>query len=602
MTTMGRDTNAAAEPESAGKSCSKNGKVWLVGAGPGDAGLLTLRGKQVLSRAEVVFYDNLVSDDVLCEIPDCAELASVGKRAGGESISQEEINRMLIDEAKSGKQVVRLKGGDPFIFGRGGEEMLALRDAGVAFEAVPGVSSAIAAPAYAGIPVTHRGISSAVHVMTWRLRGGLPPTKETLEGMAKAGGTLVILMCAGSLAELGHRLIASGFSPDMAAAFIENGTTAKQRVDVTTLAELAFRKIEPEFYAPALLPESHAPALLVVGEVCALAGEFSNHQILPLSGARIVVTRSEPQNAALCEKIRNLGGIPISFPCIKTVPRFHTGQAAPMIQTMHTGQAAPMIQTMQTSKTPRTKTTQMSQAPQTKTPQTSQAPRMQDYEDAACYEWLVFTSASGVTAFFEGYLLSGLDIRKLSACKIAAIGPVTAASLRRYGLNCDYTPQTYYAKSLGTGLAEIMKPCETALLIRAAQSSPRLNEALSEKGIMWREMPVYDIEDNYVEGQGGDVVRSGRFDFVFFASASSVDAFTRAVPEIEPESITAICIGRETAKRASELGMSVEIAEHVSTDDMCAAACRLRKLMPSAETAEWSCYVYTEPPSSVEDY
>ncbi|MDR0425362.1 MAG: uroporphyrinogen-III C-methyltransferase [Clostridiales Family XIII bacterium] len=511
------------------------GKVWLVGAGPGAPDLLTLRGRRAIADAETVFYDGLVPEGILAEIPRGARAVPVGKRAGGGTMPQEEINRMLAEEAKKGRRVVRLKGGDPFVFGRGGEEMLALKESGIPCEIVPGVSSAIAAPACAGIPVTHRGLSPAFHVLAWRLRGGGSPARPALEGLARAGGTLVALMCGGRMAGLGRRLIEAGFAPDMPAAIIEDGTTAQQRVSITDIAGLASGNDAGA---------TKRPTLVVVGDVCALAGGVAA-PALPLGGARIVVTRAEPQNSMLCEKIRRLGGIAIPFPCIRTVPGIPEGMGVAAVE------AADGARVL----------------------------RAGDYEEAANCEWLVFTSAVGVEAFFGGFIHLGFDIRRLAGCRFATVGPATAGSLRRYGISCDYMPSIYCTESLGKGLAGRMGQGETACLIRAAQSPPQLGGELAQKGLAWREMAVYDIIRNHagghVGGYEGRIVRSGEYDFVFFASASAVSAFAEAVPGIAANTVAAVCIGPETAKQALALGMSTETAECATEEAMCEAACRL---------------------------
>lgn len=487
---------------------NETGKVWLVGAGPGAAGLLTISGWQLLDEADVVVHDALVSDELLCSLPAC-KLVSAGKRAGNHAMPQSQINAILIEEARKGRRVVRLKGGDPFVFGRGGEELLALKDAGIPFEVVPGVTSAFAAAAYAGIPVTHRGTSSLVHVITWHGEASAPQ-HETLEALAQSGGTLVILMGARFAADIGAALISAGYKRSTPAVIIESATTVRQRESAATLNELAFSGLY-ENVAP--------PAVIVVGAVCGLRETLAWAQSRPLFGLRAVVTRPQPKCDALCEKIRALGGEAIPFPCIETVP----AQVAS--------------------------------------------------DQLACardYAWIVFTSAVGVNVFFEACLNAGLDSRRLAGSRVAAIGPVTAEALRRYGLIADYVPKTYDAISLGRELAERMGGSEKALLIRAEEGSDSLSAALAAGGAAYDELPVYRTQYR-THGRAADIIREGRFDHVVFSSASTVRGFARCLPDIDFAHVYAVCIGEPTARAAEALGMRTKVALRATSDGLCEA-------------------------------
>lgn len=513
------------------KGSEKTGRVFLVGAGPGDAGLLTLRGKEVIDSAQVVVYDRLVSEEILCGIPEKTRLIDAGKRPGSHNLPQDEINRLLIAEARKGRRVVRLKGGDPFVFGRGGEEILALREAGIEFEIIPGITSALAVPAYTGIPVTHRGLSAAVHILTWRLRTGEGPSLETLKGVARAGGTLVVLMGAGFLRDIGEKLIEAGFAPATPAAVIEEGSTARQHSRITTLTGLS---AAPE------AKKAAAPALIVVGMVCALGKELSWVQSLPLFGARVVVTRPEPQNEELCRKIRMLGGEAIPFPCIKTVPcRFQAAHAAGSRE------------------------------------ERKGFENRGAYQNAGIYAWIAFTSAAGVKAFFDGFFSSGEDLRALSGCRFAVIGPATSEALRERGFLCDFMPASYNGRALGEGLAERMDPAETALLVRAVQGAPGLSEALGEKGVSFDEFPVYDTVFVSNGGYARKIIEEGRFDFVFFTSAATASAFAQVFPSLNYHDVRAVCIGEPTAVAAREFGMRVEAAAQATADGMCEKLCQL---------------------------
>jgi uroporphyrinogen III methyltransferase/synthase len=492
----------------------KPGKVWLVGAGPGDPELLTLKAKAVLEEADVLVYDRLVPEEVLCGAPPRALFVPVGKSAGSPPAAQEEIHRILRDHARAGKTVVRLKGGDPFLFGRGGEEMLFLAEAGIPCEVVPGVSSALAVPEDAGIPLTHRDYSSLVHIFSWRVKGGGGPARETLVALAHSGGTLVILMGGSSPGDIGRGLQDAGFDPDTPAALIENGTTPLRRVHILSLAELARRR-----------QSAASPALVVVGEVCRLAPNsappLSSGERLPeaararkpLAGLRIVVTRPQPENAALCREIRALGGTAIPFACIKIVPRAGSPSG----------------------------------------------PRPEEIRAAENFSWLVFTSASGTVVFFDAYLSGGGDLRRFAACRFAAIGPATAEALKKRGFVPDCTPRSSGGRQLGEALAQKVSPGETVLLVRALAPAPGLAETLTEKGVPFQELPVYET----VAAEPGEYARrlvaEGRFDYVLFASPSAVSAFRGVFPAVR-----AVCMGESTAARARELGMDPLLAEEAT--------------------------------------
>ncbi|MDR1933914.1 MAG: uroporphyrinogen-III C-methyltransferase [Spirochaetales bacterium] len=497
------------------------GKVWLVGAGPGDPGLLTQSGKAVLDAADTVIHDRLVSGEIIRSIPVGVELIDAGKYPSRHPLPQEEINRIMLAEARKGKRVVRLKGGDPFLFGRGGEEVLFLAARGIPCEVIPGVSSALAVPAAAGIPVTHRGISAAAHIIAWHGKDG-PPAAETLKSIAGAGGTLVILMGAAALRrDMGERLTEAGFDPETPAAVIEEGATPRQRVRLTTLRGLA------EAPETVIRPGagSLSPALVVVGEVCSLREIFLRAEAVteaPLRGLRVVVTRPEPQNAELCRNIRALGGEAIPFPCIKTLPSRGISDGACL--------------------------------------------------EAGRYRWLLFTGAAGVEIFFERYLRGGGDFRSLGGCRFAAPGPATAEALAKHGFIPDFVPAVYNGRGLGEGLAEKIAPHEKALIICPEENSPGLFEALGERGVCFDKLAVYRT----VPCEGGPAARKaiedGDFDCVFFTSPSSAAAFVEAFPAMKLPGITALCIGETTAIRARELGMSVHTAGEATTRGMCRLA------------------------------
>ncbi len=367
------------------------GKVWLVGAGPGDAGLFTLRGREVMEQADTIVFDRLVGDGVLSMMPERAEKINVGKEGGRHPVPQREIEKILVEKALAGKKVVRLKGGDPFLFGRGGEEIEALKKKNIEFEVVPGVTSAIAAPSAAGIPVTHRGLAASLHIITAHTKdGGI--AQIDYAALARLGGTLLFLMGASALPDICAALINAGMSPDTQAAAVENGTTARQRrIEGTlgTLTEIAGREA------------LRSPAVIVVGAVAALGKEFEWKKFLPLSGRRVIVTRPRERSGKLSAKLRALGAEVVECPCIST-------------------------RTLDTKLPP-----------------------------LAGFAWVAFTSATGVESFFELLAKEGRDVRELGGAKTAAIGEATAGALRAHGLSVDFVPSVYDGASLADGLAPL---------------------------------------------------------------------------------------------------------------------------------------------------
>lgn len=364
-------------------------KVWLVGGGPGDAGLLTLRGREVLEKAETVIFDRLAGEGLFRFIPRDAELIDAGKEGGNHTMPQREIEEILVRKALAGRRVVRLKGGDPFLFGRGGEEAEALLSAGIPFEVVPGVSSAIAAPECAGIPVTHRGLASSLHIVTGHTKeGGLAGINY--DALASLGGTLVFLMGVGALSQICGRLTAAGMDKGVRAAIVERGTTAAQRSVHGTLETLP---------GDAAAKGVKSPAVIVVGEVAALGERFDWKRYLPLAGRKILVTRPSEKAGKLSGMLRDRGAEVIELPCIKT--------------------------------------------------ETIEAALPEKFE----YGWIAFTSATGVGSFFELMRKAGRDVRSIGAAKLAAIGKATAAALEERGLGVDLVPGIYDGAHLGRELA-----------------------------------------------------------------------------------------------------------------------------------------------------
>jgi uroporphyrinogen III methyltransferase/synthase len=598
------------------------GKVWLVGAGPGDRGLFTLKGLEVLQNAEVVVHDALIGDEVLTLIPEDAVKINVGKRASHHRMEQEQINRTLLEEAQAGKRVVRLKGGDPFLFGRGGEELELLAENNIPFEVVPGVTSAFAVPAYNGIPVTHRDFTSSVHIITGHRRASKGPdvsadkypaagtgtgtaaeksgsagtatgtaaeksgsagaatgTPEEKIGSTGAGpgdadslgidyealvrthGTLIFLMGLSNLPAIMKGLLLAGIDPDLPAAVLERGTTARQKrvlATVSTLEEEAARS------------QIQAPAIIVVGEVCRLADSFAWAEKRPLAGKKILLTRPKELISEMAVRLRRAGAEVLEMPAIETVPIEPNPALDRKMAELRAGDKRP--------------------------------------------DWIIFTSPSGVRIFMER-LLSEQDIRVLAGIKIAVIGEGSAKKLRTYGIRADFMPSVYDGETLGRELArkirqesaeaELQKPAEEKihsfteenvhysaeetlqksaepdppvriLIPRAAIGNPELTEELQKAGnVEISDIAIYDTR--YVSPELIDVpaqIRKGEIDYAVFTSASTVRGFSAVMKDTDLSGFKAICIGRQTRAAAEARGMETRMAEKATLDALVEAVMR----------------------------
>ena len=482
------------------------GKVILVGAGPGDPGLLTRKGLAALERADVVVYDRLVSPAILARIPARAEKIDVGKQPDRHPVPQHEIDRILLHKALEGHYVVRLKGGDPFLFGRGGEELELLAEHGVPFEVVPGVTSALAAPSYGGIPVTHRDFASSLHIVTGHRRSGTELAID-FEALVRAGGTLVFLMGVAALKEITQGLLQAGMDPDTPAAMVERGSTPQQRRLSATLATLAHRAQEERI---------QNPAVIVVGEVCSLAQRFDWFDQLPLKGQSIIVTRPEDRAGALSDKLRALGADVMEYPCIRTTPIVPCAGLDEAIA--HIGN----------------------------------------------YQWLAFTSPAGVETLWAWLDSQGLDVRALGNSKLAALGPGTAKALKNHGLRADLMPAVYDAEHLGQALAATATGA--VLMLRAQEASPALPAALDQAGIPYDDIAIYRTEfcDHWKEPVKSAVANGVKF--VSFTSASTVKAFVALAEGVDLTQITGICIGEQTADEAKKHGIPTIVAKSATID------------------------------------
>jgi uroporphyrinogen III methyltransferase/synthase len=481
----------------------KEGKCFLVGAGPGDLGLVTLRAKECIEQAEVIIYDYLCNPEMLRWASEKAELIFAGKKAGTHTLGQNEINALLVEKTREGKTVVRLKGGDPFLFGRGAEEAQALAAAGLRFVVVPGVTSAIAGPAYAGIPVTHRGKNSHVTFFTGHEDPEKSESAIDFGALAKLGGTQVMLMGVERIGAIAREMMTNGMRKDLPVALIRWATTGRQETLVGTLETIAERVAAQEFAAP---------AIAVFGEVVTLRDELNWFEDRPLSGKRIVVTRTRKQAGALTEKLRGLGADVIELPTIRIEPPTDLRAFAELVQ------------------------------------------------DAHAYDWIVFTSPNGVNAFFDLFYKLYDDAREIGAARIAAIGPATAQRIKDFHMHVDLQPAEFVAESL---VREFRKEGDIEnlriLIARAEKARDLLPRELSalgaivDEGFAYRTVP----ETRDQNGARRRLLEEGA-DLITFTSSSTVENFL-ALGVPWPDKMLVASIGPVTSKTARERGLEVAI-------------------------------------------
>src|ERR1017187_5324724 len=497
------------------------GTVYLVGAGPGDAGLLTLRGAELLRRSDLVIFDLLVNPGLLRLAPADAELISRGKQKSADALSQAELIELMVAKARQGKCVVRLKGGDPYIFGRGGEEAEALAAAKIHFEVVPGVSSIVAAPNYAGIPLTHREYCSSFTVFTGHENPADAKTDLRYDQIAKIPGTKVVLMGTNRLGERTASLIKHGMSPETPVAMIRWGTTGRQQAVAGTLATIAgltkAKKMSP-------------PVLTIIGDVVKLRGKLNWFEQRPLFGRRVVVTRRSEQAGSFAQRLTELGADVLEVPTIKIT---HPTERDALVDALL---------------------------------------------ELNSYDWLVFTSANGVAAFFEIFFRRFQDLRDIGGARIAAVGPATAAKLRELHLQVDLTPEEFS----GRKIAEAFKKYQTIenlkmCLFRAEVANPDLPKALEELGAIVGDIAIYKTvaETEDPSGAGTTLLESGA-DWITFTSGSTGEHFHARfdLPKLLkkfPQTKLA-SIGPETSNAIRILGLepALEAKEH-TTDGLIVA-------------------------------
>jgi uroporphyrinogen III methyltransferase / synthase len=477
---------------------ARPGVVYLVGAGPGDPGLMTVRSLELLASADVVLHDRLIPEGALRGARGDAELVYVGKRPGAAAVPQEEIEALMVDRAREGRSVVRLKGGDPFVFGRGGEEAEALAAAGVEFEVVPGVTAGVAAPAYAGIPVTHRDDASAVAFVTGHEDPAKGGSALDWEGLARFPGTLVLYMGVRRLAEISERLVAAGRQPAEPAVVIERGTWPGQRTAAAPLAELA-RAAADAGIAP--------PAVTVIGPVAARRDAIAWLERRPLNGRRVVVTRARAQASGLAATLTALGAEVVELPAIRIVPRLEAGEVRDAVHDLH------------------------------------------------AYALVCLTSPNGVRLLFEAMADQGRDARALANATVAAIGPGTAAALRDHGVIADIVPERSVAEALVEALASFEVEGRPVLIARAADARDLLPEALRERG---GEVDVVALYETVAETADRSALEAAEeADYVTFTSSSTVRNFMAAVNGRFPERARVVSIGPVTSEAAREAGLQV---------------------------------------------
>jgi uroporphyrinogen III methyltransferase/synthase len=483
--------------------------VYLVGAGPGDPGLMTRRALELIARADVILYDRLIPAAALAGSRPHAELVYVGKSPGGKAMPQEKINELLVQHGRGGGTVVRLKGGDPFVFGRGGEEAEALAAAGIAFEVVPGVTAGVAAPAYAGIPVTHRDEASAVAFVTGHEDPGKDESALDWDALARFPGTLVLYMGVRRLPEIAERLIAAGRPGDEAAAVIERGTFPAQRTVTAPLGELAGAVGDAGI---------EAPAITLIGPVARRRESLAWFEQRPLHGRRVVVTRARAQASGLAATLHDLGADVIEAPTIRIEPRTVDGPIARAV------------------------------------------------EGIGDYDVVCLTSTNGAELLFDALAASGRDARALAGATVAAIGPGTARALERRGIRPDIVPERSVAESLLEALAETDLGGKRALVARAAEARDVLPDGLRERGAQVDMVALYDtVEEKVGEVTLGDIATA---DYVTFTSSSTVTRFLEATGGV-PNGARVVSIGPVTSSTARDHGLEVHVeAERHDVDGL----------------------------------
>jgi uroporphyrinogen III methyltransferase/synthase len=489
----------------------KFGKVYLVGAGPGDPGLITVKGLECLKKADVVIYDRLVDDSLLEEASPGSEKVYVGKGRGCHAMEQKEINLLLISKARQGKTVVRLKGGDPLVLGRGGEEAEVLAANNISFEIVPGVSSAYAVPAYAGIPVTHRRLASSFTVITGHEDPEKGESSIDWDRISTGSDTLVFLMGMGNLTHIVDKLIQNGRLPSTPVAVISQGTSPGQRTLVGTLEDIG-SKAKRENFEP--------PAVIVVGEVVRLREQLRWFDNLPLFGKQVLVTRAEHQTKELSHLLLERGAMPVEMPVIMISPPGNWKEFDRAIMHLES------------------------------------------------YDWVIFTSVNAVDIFWKRLQSKKLDARQFAGTKIGAIGPATAGALEARGLHPDYVPKTYTSRSLLAGLNKQTMAGSRVLLPRADIAGNELTEGLVRLGAKVHQITAYRTATvTKPISLAKQMLLKGEIDVITFTSASTVNSLLAILrPKWEVIKLAKLaCIGANTAEALNDKGLKADIVAREHT-------------------------------------
>ena len=483
----------------------KNGKVYLVGAGPGDYGLITVKGLKTIEIADVLVYDRLINGQLIDQAPAACEKIYVGKQAANHALPQDQINELLYQKAAAGKTVVRLKGGDPYVFGRGGEEGIYLAERGIEVETVPGITSSIAGPCYAGIPVTHRDWASSFHVFTGNFKDEIRGLD--FKNLAALEGTLIFLMGFANLDYITEGLLAAGKDRHTPVAVVSNATTAKQKTAVGELHDIR-EKVQAENLV--------SPAITIIGDVVKCREDLNFFEQNRKDG--VLILRDARQSALFAKKLLANDFMPV---------------VCPVIQIESLGLTAALAAA---------------------------------FQKISSYDWIVFTSPNGVKAFFTLYLGEKGDLRRLSQAKFAVIGKGTAEVLAEYGFIADFVPSKQVSFALADGLLPLLKEGENILLPRSAIADNDLKEKLETKGFV-DDIKIYDtLICTEKEKELKTLLQTGEVKYVPFTSASTVDGFMKACDGDLSclKQVKTVAIGPITAKRMRELGITpdLEAADH----------------------------------------
>lgn len=487
-------------------------KVTLIGAGPGDPKLMTVKAMEAIKDAEVVLFDRLVGSEILSFIPDDAEMIDVGKRVNNHPVPQEEISNILLKKALEGKNVIRLKGGDSFVFGRGGEELELLAENNVPFEVIPGITSSIAGALYAGIPVTHRDYASSFHVITGHAKNN-GELDIDFEALVRTKGTLVFMMSVSTLNNICNGCITAGMDKDMPAAIVENATTSKQRKFIGTVSTLTDIAKENSVISP---------SVIIIGKVCLLSEKLDWYSKKPLLNKNIIVTRARCTSSKLIDGLKELGSNVLELPTIKFSPELDGN-----------------IELLESIKNIRK------------------------------YSWLVFTSVTGVNLFFDYLIKSQIDIRDLHHLKIATVGSATKNALEDRGLMVDYMPSAFNSSNLAEGLVEKLNEDDEVLILRAKLGSKQLLDIFEKNSVTYKNISIYDtVMDISEKGNAEVLFEKNKIDFITFSSSSTVEGFVNIFENYDFGDVRCICIGEQTATTAKKYGFNIVMSDKATIDSM----------------------------------